>query len=210
MEARRSRVEYDEAKRGYEKARSQFFQLVDEWNVKEHIQVADYRSRLTKGGENMAQKTKKFIKDAIHKTLNEWNLGELQKEDPDIIGRGPDSAEARNSGGVTLLVVKSVAHAEEFLRLSQRELQTSLNMIKQDFVTAVRTLAEGARAKRFQELKDAIARLDPNMQPDLRVEILEDLDSQSVDIRQVAFNHIKNRVSNLRSCLSFLITTSSK
>lgn len=197
MEARRTRVEYDKAKREYEKARSKFFQLIDEWNVKEHTQVAEYRSKLMKGGDNMAKMTDKFISDAIRKTLSDWPLGEIQQQDPETIGRGPNPVRAHNTGVAMVLVVKSVGDAEEFLRLSQRELQVSLNMVKQDFVTAVRTLAEEARAKRFRELRDAINRLDPNIQPELREEILEDLDSQSVDIRQVAFNHIKNRVSTL-------------
>lgn len=55
-------------------------------------------------------------------------------------------------------------------------------------------MAEEARETRFKELKDKFARLDPLVQASLRETIIEDLESQSVDVRQVVFNHIKNEV----------------
>ena len=93
-------------------------QIIEGWNIKEHGQMAEYRSRLIKGGENITNQTSTLIKDAIQKILKEWSLGESQQEDPHIIGRGPDSAEVQIDNGVKVLVVKSSAHAEEFLRLS--------------------------------------------------------------------------------------------
>lgn len=205
MEARRSKDEFDAAKREYDAARAKFFQLIDSWNVAEHQQRTNYHNRMNKGMQALKNRTDEHITDAIKKTLKDWSLGSRPsiKEEftDDVIGRGPGSAKAKERGGVTVLIVKSVAHAEEFLRLSQRELQTSLNREKQDFVTAIRKMAEEARGKRFQELKDEFARLDPSIQPDLREEIIEDLNSQSVDVRQVVFNHIKNEVdTELLSC----------
>jgi hypothetical protein len=107
------------------------------------------------------------------------------------------------------LTVKTVAHAEEFLRLSQRELHSSLNTLKLEYVTAIRRLAEAAKEKRFKGLQDVIRHLDPRLLPSLCEEIvglwilglcevkgcthhffLGDLESQSIDIRQVAFQQI--------------------
>ena len=68
--------------------------------------------------------------------------------------------------------MKTVAHAEEFLRLSQRELHSALNSIKLEYVTTIRKLAEAAKDKRFKALRDAIRHLDSRLQPQLREEIL--------------------------------------
>ena len=68
--------------------------------------------------------------------------------------------------------MKTVAHAEEFLRLSQRELHSALNTVKLEYVTTIRMLAEAAKDKRFTALRDAIKHLDPQLQPKLREEIV--------------------------------------
>lgn len=158
---------------------------------------------MKKGLAALKTRTDKHINEAIANTLRHWTDGSAptikEQHTEDVIGQGPAASRAREKGSITVLVVKSVPHAEEFLRLSQRELQGSLNREKQDFVTAVRKMAEEARARRFQELKDEFTRLDPEIQPELREEIIEDLNNQSVDIRQVVFNHIKNEVSTVES-----------
>ena len=68
--------------------------------------------------------------------------------------------------------MKTKAHAEEFLRLSQRELHSSLNTVKLEYVSTIRKLAETAKDKRFKALRDAIKLLDPRLQPKLREAIL--------------------------------------
>ena len=68
--------------------------------------------------------------------------------------------------------MKTVADAEEFLRLSQRELHISLGTVKGEYVTAIRRLAEAAKDTRFKALGDAIRHLDPHLQPQLLGEIL--------------------------------------
>ena len=68
--------------------------------------------------------------------------------------------------------MKTVAHAEEFLRLSQRELHAALNTVKLEYVTTIRKLAETAKDKRFKALRDAIKLLDPRLQPKLREAIV--------------------------------------
>jgi hypothetical protein len=68
--------------------------------------------------------------------------------------------------------VKTVGYAEEFLRLSQRELHSSLDGLKSEFVATIRKLAEAAKEKRFKALRDAIKHLDPRLRPKLREEIV--------------------------------------
>jgi hypothetical protein len=69
---------------------------------------------------------------------------------------------------VKVLVVNTIAHAEEFLRLSQRELHSRLNSLQLEYVAAIRRLAEAAKEKQFRALRDAIKRLDPHLQPELK------------------------------------------
>ena len=68
--------------------------------------------------------------------------------------------------------MKTVAHAEEFLQLSQRELHSGLNTVKLEYVTVIRKVAEAAKDKRFEALRGAIKHLDLPLQPQLREEIL--------------------------------------
>ena len=68
--------------------------------------------------------------------------------------------------------MKTVTHAEEFLRLSQRELHSALHAVQLEYVTTIRKLAETAKDKRFKTLRDAIKLLDPRLQPELREAIV--------------------------------------
>lgn len=104
--------------------------------------------------------------------------------------------------------MKSITHAEEFLRRSQQELHSSLNSLKLEYVAAVRRFAEAARVKRFTALREAIKDLEPQLESELWSEIdgmhlnteaynflispSGDLEAQSTDIRRVAFQHIRS------------------
>ena len=68
--------------------------------------------------------------------------------------------------------MKSVAHAEEFLRFSQVELHSALNTVKLEYVRTIQKLAETAKDKRFKALRDAIKHLDPRLLPKLREAIV--------------------------------------
>ena len=81
-----------------------------------------------------------------------------------------------------VLTVKTIAHAEEFLRLSQRELHSALNIVKLEYVTTIRKLAETAKDKRFKALRDAIKLLDPRLQPKLREAIVGTWISRSREV----------------------------
>ena len=78
--------------------------------------------------------------------------------------------------------MKTVAHAEEFLRLSQRELHSALNTVKLEYVPTIRKLAETAKDKRFKALRDAIKLLDPRLQPKLREAIVGTLISGPYEV----------------------------
>jgi hypothetical protein len=77
--------------------------------------------------------------------------------------------------------VKTVAHAEEFLRLSQRELHSALNTVKLDYVTTIRRL--GAAAKDMR-LRDASKHLDPQLQHKIR-EVVGTCISGPFELREV-------------------------
>ncbi len=81
--------------------------------------------------------------------------------------------------------MKTVAHAEEFLRLSQRELHSALNTVKLEYVTTIRKLAETAKDKRFKALRDAIKLLDPRLQPKLREAIVGTWISRPHEVTEV-------------------------
>lgn len=67
--------------------------------------------------------------------------------------------------------MRSVADAEEFLRLSQSALRSLLDDMKHNYVKRIRTLAADAMKKRFKALHDAIQNLDAK-QPALQKDII--------------------------------------
>ena len=71
-----------------------------------------------------------------------------------------------------MLTVKTAGDAEEFLRLSQQELHSNLNSLKSEYVITIRTLAERAKGRRFNTLRDAIKHVDSRLQSELQEEIV--------------------------------------
>jgi len=197
LEARRTKDDYNSAKRSYDHAREQFQVVLDTWNREEHRQIQENRQLLERASVTISQKAYTFVNQAIERTLQDWRLGDINSDDGGL-GRGPQGASADEKGGVKVLTVKTVAHAEEFLRLSQRELHSSLNALKLEYVTTIRKLAETAKEKRFKALQDAIRHLDPRLQPKLREDIVGEIESQSIDIRKVSFPQILRSVGSQR------------
>jgi hypothetical protein len=64
-----------------------------------------------------------------------------------------------------------VAHAEEFLRLSQTELRVGLQKLKTEYVNAVRHLGEEAKSLRINTLRDALQN-DSAVQAELREDVI--------------------------------------
>ena len=88
-----------------------------------------------------------------------------------------------------------------------------MNGLKSEYVITIRKLAEKAKERRFNSLRDAIKHLDSRLQPELREEIVsacllyhqetpqlfltilpDDLETQSISIRKVAFQQIRSMI----------------
>ncbi|CCA76063.1 hypothetical protein PIIN_10063 [Serendipita indica DSM 11827] len=199
LEARRTKRDFDAAKKEFEDARANLYALINTWNLSKTTQEQIYKDKLDRVIKALSQKAESFIPLAIENTLNDWSLGSVKQEKDVESSRAPETTKATMQHSTTVLILESAAHAEEFLCLSQTELTKSLNELRRDFVISVRKMAEEARAKHFQDLKDKIKYLDPKMQPEFRKEIIEDLNDQSVNIRQVAFKQIRNKIKIIKT-----------
>jgi hypothetical protein len=111
----------------------------------------------------------------------------------------------------------TVKRADEFLRLSQRELHSSLNTLKSEYVVTIREFAEQAKEELFKALRDEIKHLDSRLQPELREEIVRtclsglqytklivlialsaDIEFQSIPNRSVAFQQLRKMINARR------------
>jgi len=72
---------------------------------------------------------------------------------------------------IKVLEVKSVIHAKEFLRLSQKMLHGRLDMLKTEYVNAVRRLGEEAKSLRISALRTALKSSD-DLQDELRDDVI--------------------------------------
>jgi hypothetical protein len=70
--------------------------------------------------------------------------------------------------------VTSVAHAKEFLRLSQGELHIQLRTLKSEYVDAVRRLGQEAKSFRITTLRDALENATA-LQAELRDDVIGEL-----------------------------------
>ena len=157
------------------------------------MQIQQNRQLLERASALIPKKAEEFINKAIETTLSDCKLGVIQLVDGNHDRRasaGERQVCPNNSlslsiyilvrirvlkgypQGSKVLTVKTVGHAEEFLRLSQHELHSALNGLKSEYVTTIRKLAEKAKERRFNTLRDAIKHLDPRLQPELREEIV--------------------------------------
>src|SRR5258708_32640191 len=97
LEARRTKDDYNSAKRGYDQAREQFQAVLDTWNREEHMQIQENRQLLERASGMTSQKAYGFINQAIERTLQDWRLGNIQSGDGDF-GRGPGGVPAVQQG----------------------------------------------------------------------------------------------------------------
>jgi hypothetical protein len=79
-----------------------------------------------------------------------------------------------------VLKVTSVAHAKEFLRLSQGELHFQLHTLKTEYVDAIRRLGEEAKSFRINALRDALQH-GTALQAELRDDIIGECPSICVE-----------------------------
>ena len=94
---------------------------------------------------------------------------------------------------IKVLTVTSKFNAEEFLRLSQRALRTSLLGFEQQFVEEIRGIAQVASARIFEKLQNDIQMLDVHTDDMIRQVILDDLNQTSVNIRTVVYRKLRQQ-----------------
>ena len=88
--------------------------------------------------------------------------------------------------------------AEEFLFKSQQMLTELLMELKGQFVLTIRKLADQASKDRVESLRGDIRAFRSDMEPELRTEILVELESLAVDVRTLEFQAIKRSIKTER------------
>ena len=88
LEARRTKNDYNSAKRSYDQAREQFQVVLDTWKSQEYMQIQENRQLLNRAFGMISKKADEFITKAIEKTLKDWNLGDIRSGDGNLGRRG--------------------------------------------------------------------------------------------------------------------------
>ena len=81
LEARRTRDDYDTAKRSYDKARHQLEDILNTWNREQHSHIQENWQLLERASDKIVQKAHGSINQAIAKTLQDHKLGDIQLEE---------------------------------------------------------------------------------------------------------------------------------
>jgi signal recognition particle GTPase len=101
----------------------------------------------------------------------------------------------QDSSEPNTLVFTRLADAEMFLFAAQKCLSTSLSKLKRQFASNVRELANRSRQKQFEVLKKLIQdSIDEDVQPELKDEIIDDLEDRGVSVETLVFSSIRRRV----------------
>jgi hypothetical protein len=95
------------------------------------------------------------------------------------------------------IVLDSKAAAEDFFYNSQQKLAHSLAELKRTFVSAIRTLANKAKRERFESLSKTVQSLK-DLEPELKDEILDELDSKAVNVQTLAFRKASKNIKTER------------
>jgi len=227
LEARRTRGEFEAAKSAYDKTRQKLEAILETWDLKGLEQVDKSRKQLQNAYTFISRKADGFIQPALQKVLQQWGLVDRESsgDATNTLQRAPSDAVYTNQVSLhslncswtrqahwvhwKVLKVTSVAHAKEFLRLSQGELHVQLQTLKTEYVGAVRRLGEEAKSFRINTLRNEIQH-DPALEPELRDDVISEcssvciqhhreltarsvveLESHSFDIRELAYQEIK-------------------
>ena len=114
LEARRTKDDYNTAKRGYDQAREQFLAVLETWSREEQLEVQENRQLLEKASVMVSQRAYGFIGQAIERTLRQWRLGAIQSEDRVLgLGRAPRGASASEKGVSVLEYPTLVRYTEQ-------------------------------------------------------------------------------------------------
>ena len=83
LEARRTKDDYDAAKRSYEQIREQFRIVLETWNGEEYKQIRENRVLVEKASAIISQKAYTLVGQAIDKTLRNCGLGVIDRRSED-------------------------------------------------------------------------------------------------------------------------------
>jgi len=84
LEARRTRNDYNAARRSYDHAREQILVVLDTWKSQEYMQIQDNRQLLERASTLISKKAGEFINKAIETTLKDCTLGNIRSVDGDL------------------------------------------------------------------------------------------------------------------------------
>ena len=114
LEARRSKDDYDAAKRSYEQIREQFRVVFDTWHGEEYKQIRENRTLVEKASAMISQKAYTSVGQAIDKTLQNCGLGVIDRPSED---RGRSRGSLGDSAGEKEV---SVLGYPAWMRLTER------------------------------------------------------------------------------------------
>jgi hypothetical protein len=92
FEARRTKNDFNAAKKSYDHAREQFQIVLDTWKSQEYMQIQDNRQLLERASTLISKKADEFIHKAIENTLKDCNLGNIRSVD-ESLGRSTSTGE---------------------------------------------------------------------------------------------------------------------
>ena len=81
LEARRTKDDYDTAKRSYDRARERFLVVLDTWNGQEDMEIQENRRLLERAYTLISDEAYEFINKAIENALKSGKLGVVKLAD---------------------------------------------------------------------------------------------------------------------------------
>jgi hypothetical protein len=164
-------AEYDAAKRSYDQAPELSQSVLDTWSRVESMQTQEILLHLEKELGLIHQKACGFIDQTTKKASTDFGVS---SEDMDVAHGSPGAS--RGNGGVShftwimcigphstylqqyskAFVTESKARAKDFLRLSQRELNSVLETLKSEYTAIILDLAGTAKAKLLKVVRGII------------------------------------------------------
>ena len=97
LEARRTRDDYDTAKRSYDQAREQFKIVLETWKGQEDLQIQENRQLLERASTLISDKAYGFMNKAIENTWKNCKLGIIQPADGNLASAGGRQVRPKNS-----------------------------------------------------------------------------------------------------------------
>ncbi|KAG8761521.1 hypothetical protein FRC14_002708 [Serendipita sp. 396] len=140
--ARRTKAEYDQAKERFKRDKESYNKLLDEWEADEATKIAKLRGKIGQLLKKVEEVANRSILKAFRQTLQnkgEWSRWWL----PDQVKECSNEAWELDINGHSL---------EEFLRLSQQALSTSLNKLRIEVTPIIQKLQQDACKERGDDL----------------------------------------------------------